>query len=93
MDETKAMMGILLIAAISATAYFVLEQGASGAASQPYITCCCNILAEQGYARDTQQALFRSQIQTYEADCNTACQYYKGQGTIFAQGGTCAENQ
>ncbi|MCX6709168.1 MAG: hypothetical protein NTW67_06000 [Candidatus Woesearchaeota archaeon] len=93
MEETKAIIGILVIAAISITAYFVIASGSSGAAVQPiYMTCCCNILAQDG-----MQVLVRSQLQTFASrtapDCQSACEYnYAGQGKIFSQVGTCAEN-
>lgn len=94
MDETKAMLGILVIAAIALTSYFVIGPGNTGlATNQNYITCCCNILTQ-----DTTQVLVRSQLQTFATrttpDCQSACEYnYAGQGKIFSQVGTCAENQ
>lgn len=92
MEENNAIIGILVIMAISVTAYFVVSSGSSGAAVQPYMTCCCNILAENG-----QQVLVRSQLQTFASrtapDCQSACEYnYAGQGKIFSQVGSCAEN-
>ncbi len=94
MEENKAIIGILVIMAISITAYFVITSGSSGAAVQPYtyMTCCCNILAQDG-----MQVLVRSQLQTFASrtapDCQSACEYnYAGQGKIFSQVGSCAEN-
>ena len=91
MQEKNAIIGIMIIAAISITSYFVLAPGQTGAMAQNYITCCCNILAEDN------TLLVRSQLQTYATrttpDCQAACDYnYAGQGKIFAQVGLCAEN-
>lgn len=92
MEESKAIIGILFIAAISLTAYFVITDGLSGAAvSENYQSCCCHILAEEGFAKQKQQAIFTSQIQTRAENCREACQYYAGQGNVFAQEGLCAE--
>ena len=92
MEETKAIIGILFIAAISLTAYFVITDGLSGAAvSQDYQSCCCHILAQQGIAKHKQQAIFTSQIQTRAENCREACQYYAGQGNVFAEDGLCAK--
>lgn len=89
MEEIQAMLGILVISAIALTGYFVLSNGSAGAAmSQSYMSCCCNILAEDG-----SQYLVRSQIQTFADSCKQACDMnYAGQGKIFAQQGLCAVN-
>jgi hypothetical protein len=89
MEEIQAMLGILIISAIALTGYFVLNQGGAGAAiSQSYISCCCNILANDG-----TQFLVRSQIQTFADSCKQACDLnYAGQGKIFSQEGLCAVN-
>ncbi len=92
MEEKNAIIGILLIAAISITAFFVIAPGQTGlAAKQDYLSCCCNILAEDN------TILVRSQIQAFATrttpDCQTICEYnYAGQGKIFSQVGLCTEN-
>ena len=92
MEEKNAIIGILLIAAISITAYFVITPGQTGlATNQDYLTCCCNILAEGN------TVLVRSQIQSFASksvsDCQQICEYnYAGQGKIFSQVGLCTEN-
>jgi hypothetical protein len=90
MEETKAMLGILLISAIAVTSYFVITSGLSGAAtSQSYVACCCNVLATDG-----QQVLVRSQIQTFAGSCTQACQKYEElpSEVVFPQEGLCAAN-
>jgi len=89
MEEIQAMLGILVISAIALTGYFVLAQGGAGAAiSQTYLSCCCDILTDDG-----QQYLVRSQIQTFADTCQQACDFnYAGQGKIFSQDGLCALN-
>jgi hypothetical protein len=89
MEEIQAMLGILVVSAIALTGYFVLSEGSVGAAmSQSYMSCCCNILAEDG-----TQVLVRSQIQTFADSCSQACDMnYAGQGKIFSQQGLCAVN-
>ncbi len=89
MEEIQAIIGVLLISAIATAGYFVITEGWAGAAVQRnYLSCCCNILAN-----DVQQVLVRSSLQTYADDCQTACDYnYAGQGKIFAQEGLCAAN-
>jgi hypothetical protein len=91
MEEIQAMLGILIISAIALTGYFVLNEGGAGAAiSQGYMSCCCNILANDG----GNQFFVRSQIQTYADNCKQACDInYAGQGKIFSQEGLCAANQ
>lgn len=93
MEERTAIYGVLLIGAISVASYLVISSGALGAVtSQSYVACCCNILAEEGYGAQKEQAVVRSQIQTYAGNCKQACQYYADQGTVFAQEGYCALN-
>ncbi len=89
MEETQAIIGVLLISAIAFTGYLVINNGSAGAAvKQDYLKCCCNILASNG-----QQVLVRSSLQTFSTDCQTACEYnYAGQGDIFAQEDLCANN-
>ncbi len=85
MEEAKAIMGILLVAAISVTAFFVINAGGTGlVVEQNYIACCCNILTSNG-----QQTVVRSQVQTFEKDCNTACKRYEDYGKVFPQEGLC----
>ena len=87
MEEIHAMLGILLIAAIAMTSYFVFASGGIGAAvSQTYSTCCCDILT----GTTGEQFLVRSQIQTFENTCQDACKRYEGSGHVFAQEGLCA---
>ncbi len=90
MEEIQAILGILIISAIALTGYFVLNEGGAGAAiSQSYLSCCCNILANDGGA----QVFVRSQIQTFADSCKQACDLnYAGQGKIFSQEGLCAVN-
>jgi len=93
MEEVQAMLGILLVSAIALTGYFVISGGGAGAViSQNYVACCCNILVTDG-----QQVLVRNQIQTFAADCQTACSYYQDatvgdKGRVFPQTGLCAAN-
>ncbi len=87
MDESNAIIGIFLITALSATTYFVLSTGGTGALAQPYLSCCCNILTGDG-----QQALVRSQIQTFEPNCENACKRYSKEGKVFSQEGLCIYN-
>lgn len=103
MEETKAIAGILIIMAISITAYFVLTSGTSGAVVQ-YQSCCCNmlitepaqgiqqILSRGQLGASGPQTLVRSQIQTYANNCNEACKNYEAYGKVFAQQGLCADN-
>lgn len=87
MDEGYAALGILLVAAFAMTAYFAVDYGSTGAVSQDYLSCCCNILTGDG-----TQALVRSQVQMYSDNCPEACERYAEFGTVFAQEGLCAEN-
>ncbi len=94
MEEAKVIIGIMLIAAVTVTGYFVLNSGAEGAvpADTQYMACCCNILATDGI-----QLFVRNQIQTWAYDCLRACRYYQDavvgdKGTVFAQEGLCAAN-
>jgi hypothetical protein len=91
MEEAQAILGVLLISAVAATGYFVINAGATGAqTSQSYIACCCNILTTSG-----PQVIVRSQIQTFAGNCQTACQRYEleaGRGMVFPQQGLCAAN-
>ncbi len=89
MEEIQAMLGILIVSAIALTGYFVITNGSEGAAiSQTYLSCCCNILADDG-----GQVFVRSQIQTFADSCKQACDFnFAGQGKIFAQDGLCAVN-
>ncbi|HLF54822.1 MAG TPA: hypothetical protein VI612_03820 [Candidatus Nanoarchaeia archaeon] len=92
MEEKQAMLGILLIMVVSVASFFVFSSGSSGAAvsATPYLTCCCDILAKSGYAKQAEQALFRSQIQTFEDSCVIACQKnYAGYQAVFAEEGRC----
>jgi len=86
MDEKIAILGILLISALAATSYFALTSGAAGMATQPYVACCCNLITEDG------DAIVRSQIQTYSANCNEACNYYSDAGQVYPQVGFCGMN-
>ena len=93
MEEAKAIIGILLISALAFTSYLVVTGGSAGAViSQPYQTCCCNILVTDG----SQQLLVRNQVQTFAPNCDVACSRYQdaivGKGVIFPQEGLCAEN-
>ena len=89
MEERNAMIGILLIAAISLASYFVVANGLAGAAtSENYRSCCCNILAQD----DGNQYLVRSQVQMHAADCSQACLRYRKGGQVFSQDGLCQEN-
>jgi hypothetical protein len=106
MEEKQAIIGVLMIVAISVASYFVLTSGTSGAATQPYpyITCCCDILATQEPTGIQQilargqigaagpQALFRSQIQTYATSCQEACETNYAGGKVFSEEGRCADN-
>jgi hypothetical protein len=88
MEETKVMLGILLISAIAVTFYLVASTGTQGAAiSQSYIACCCNILDTDG-----EQVFIRGQVQTWADNCEAACQRYSHQGYVFPQTGLCAAN-
>lgn len=87
MEELHAIAGVLLISAIALTGYFVVTSGSSGAVSQEYLSCCCNILTGDG-----SQALVRSQVQMFADDCPQACERYTEFGTVFSQKGLCAEN-
>ena len=88
MEETRAIIGILVISAIALTSYFVIEANVSGAEiSQSYVACCCNILVSDG-----QQFLVRDQIQTFAGSCTEACTRYKDEGAVFPQEGLCAAN-
>ncbi len=88
MEETQAILGILLVSALALTGYFVIGGGSEGAAiSQSYVACCCNILTTDG-----TQVLVRSQIQTFADNCETACQRYSDEGTVFPQQGLCVMN-
>ncbi|PIN75535.1 hypothetical protein COV18_03195 [Candidatus Woesearchaeota archaeon CG10_big_fil_rev_8_21_14_0_10_37_12] len=87
MDETYATIGILVLSVIAVTGYIIIESGNTGAAiTQNYISCCCNILTDQG------DLLVRSQIQTFEDSCNIACQRYTTGGRVFSQEGLCTLN-
>lgn len=91
MEEKSAMFGILFITALSFSLVATYVSGGHGAAvtDTPYMTCCCDILAKEGIAKQAQYALFRSQIQTYANDCDQACaSYYEGHA-IFAETGAC----
>lgn len=86
MDERTAILGILLVAALTVSSYFVITQGSTGMAStQSYVACCCNILTNDG------SAVVQSQIQTYAPSCDQACAYYSDQGRVFAQQGFCGQ--
>ena len=87
MEETHAIIGILLIVSLSLSLFFVLAKGATGNATQNYVACCCNILAG-----DTEQLLIRSQVQTFEQNCSVACQRYAREGKVFPQNGLCVYN-
>lgn len=87
MEEKHAIIGVLLISAISVSMFFVMNGGSSGAVTQPYLSCCCNILADNG-----EQTLFRSQIQTFERNCSVACKRYSTEGKVFPQEGLCVNN-
>ncbi len=88
MEEKNAIMGILLVSALAVTGYFVLDSGAQGAVpSQSYVGCCCNILVADG-----NQILVRSQIQTFAANCQIACERYTDEGYVFPQAGFCGVN-
>ncbi|MBS3148707.1 hypothetical protein J4219_07520 [Candidatus Woesearchaeota archaeon] len=89
MEENHAIIGVLLISAISISMFFVMNDGSSGAVTQPYLSCCCNILADND---NGEQALFRSQIQTFEQNCSVACQRYSKEGKVFPQEGLCVNN-
>lgn len=87
MEETKAIVGILMILAVSITSYFAIASGSSGAAvsNTPYLTCCCNIIPES----KAPTALVRSQIQTFGDSCHSACNVnYKGH-VVLAEEGRC----
>jgi hypothetical protein len=92
MEEAQAIIGILLISAVAATGYFVINSGTTGAqVSQSYVACCCNILT----VNDANQVFVRSQIQMFAGDCQSACQRYEleaGRGMVFPQQGLCAAN-
>lgn len=87
MDENKVLIGILMIVAVSVASYFVISSGSSGAAvsNTPYLTCCCDIIPQE----KAPTALVRSQIQTFENNCQAACSYnYKG-ALVLAEIGRC----
>lgn len=87
MEEKQAIIGILLIMAVSITAYFALAPGNTGASvANDYLTCCCDILSYDAYGN---QFLVRSQTQQNAENCQQACQYYSGQGNVFVQEGPC----
>jgi len=91
MNEKNAIIGILVIVALSVTAYFAVNPGQTGGAvTDNYLTCCCDILAKEGYAKQANFVLVRSQIQTRAENCYEACKYYSGQGDVFAEEGVCA---
>ncbi len=91
MEETQAIIGILLISAVAMAGFFVIKEGTTGAeVSQSYVACCCNILTTNG-----PQVFVRSQIQTFAGNCETACERYEleeGRGMVFPQEGLCAAN-
>ncbi len=104
MEENNAIIGVLMIVAITTASYFVLTSGTSGAVTQPYLECCCVILATQQPEGIQQilsrgqigssgpQAVFRSQIQTYADSCQDACDTNYAGGKVFSQDGLCADN-
>ena len=92
MEEKYAMIGILMILLLSSLTFFVWQAGSTGAAVQPYLECCCNILAG-GNIMGEDRVVVRSQIQTHAYSCISACTRYAGKDKkVFAQDGLCSEN-
>ena len=85
MAENHAIIGILMIVAVSAASYFVVTGGSTGAVVKAnYVSCCCNVLSDDGHM------FARSQVQTFAHDCQKACSSRSGR--VFAQEGLCADN-
>ncbi|MBS3124891.1 hypothetical protein J4211_01395 [Candidatus Woesearchaeota archaeon] len=83
MTENHAIIGILMIVAISAAAYLVVNGGSTGAAvNANYVACCCHRLTDDG------QVFVRSQVQTFADNCRVACSS-RGDTRVFAQDGLC----
>jgi len=79
MDEKTAIIGIILIAAVSVTMFFVAEKMNSGAAVvNNYKTCECKFIAGgQIYVR---------QVQSNAPNCDVACYRYADNGQLIIQG-------
>ena len=90
MEEIHAIIGILLISTIATAGYFAINNGTTGEVTQNYVSCCCNILHEEGYAKQKEQTIVRSQIQMFADNCQMACQRYSKYGYVFDQEGLCA---
>lgn len=83
MTENHAIIGILMIVALSAASYLVVTGGSTGAAvNRDYVSCCCHALSEDGHA------FVRSQVQTFADNCNVACNS-RTHGRVLAQEGLC----
>ena len=87
MEETHAVIAILLIAALTVTGYFVINGDTTGAITQNYVSCCCSVLARDELGQGFHRA---SQVQIVAPDCKSACQLYQKDGhSVFAHDGLC----
>ncbi len=79
MEENTAIIGIILIAAISVTMFFVADQMNSGAAViNNYQVCDCKfVVGGQIYER---------QVQSNSPNCDVACYRYADNGQLIVQG-------
>lgn len=79
MDEQTAIMGILIITAVSVAFFFVADYNNSGAAVvNNYQICDCKFVVGG--------EIFERQVQSNAPNCDVACYRYADNGELIIQG-------